>query len=976
VGPLGATVRAWRKHRGLTVTALAVQAALGSNGRGYISQIEHGRIRHPHDGHLGRIAEALGVTSSDLLLGRRPGSTGPELRLPPDSLAASERSDPGPSARDPHDRLLGAIERLEQIAERLAGLVGSSGPALSGAAPTTGAGLGTPVGLRRSRPFVGRERELRALVEGFELACSGRGQIVLVAGEAGIGKSRLLRELRRRLGGGRHTWLEGRCRANGSGIAYLPFLEITTRACGIAPVDSPAAIARKVRATLHDLDAAPDMWAPYLIELLGVRARTEQMAALAPEAIQSRTFAALRQLTLASSRHSPLVVVVEDVHWIDQASEAYLASLARSLTDTAILLLVTHRPGYEPSWIGHTPVTRLSLQPLAVRDSLRVLDTMPTQALTESVTDVILDRAEGNPLFLEELAWVLGEQNDPRIEPAALDTLPSVLKARIEHLSDRPRAVLQAAAVLGYAFPVRLLGAIWDGPGAFQSALDELKRLELLFENADRDEPAYAFKHPLIHDVAYQSLPAARRRALHGAAGRALEAVHDGRLEEHYDLLAYHFARSPDAAKALEYLERAHRKAVRANAMAEATAYYGQAMKLLDAGSDTPERRERRILLLVHQAPAMNLLVRFPEYYEDLHRFAPVAAGLGNPGLEGAYKACMAWCEFTFGRFDRAIETATEAALLGEAARDSDGAAAAYVNLQWDHLYRGDLVRAQAMEGKLSEHLTRDFNVRWHFYGLMAASMTSTWLGRWEAALDAGRKALRVGEELLNESMVAMAALTLALACLHQMDLEQATTWAELAVQRAATRSDQMGARATLACAWIRGGQPERGTPLLAEALAATRAARFIGPEHLAMFLVDGYVLTGDYDRAAQALEEHLRIAEVNGMRFCLGAAYRRLGELAMVAEPMTATGATAAAHFEQSIAILAEIHAENELALAYAGYGRLQQQLGNDQRARERLTKALETFERLGTLVEPDEARRALARLAAERQAPTSGAS
>ena len=256
------------------------------------------------------------------------------------------------------------------------------------------------------------------------------------------------------------------------------------------------------------------------------------------------------------------------------------------------------------------------------------------------------------------------------------------------------------------------------------------------------------------------------------------------------------------------------------------------------------------------------------------------------------------------------------------------------------------------------------FHLRWYAWAFMAASLACAWLGRWVDAVQEGHQALRVGEEFSDHSEISHAAWTLSMAYTAKGDLVRGVEYGELAVQKAPTPADTVWAQGFLAWAWCRAGEPRRGVEVLSQAVSIQRAARFIWSEVYALFLGEGYWLAGEYDRAKQTLEELLDTAERCGMKFVIGSAHRLLGEIALTTNPTQAEAPLAAPHFETSIAVLRAINAENELALAYAGYGRLYQQQGNISQAREYLTRALEIFERLGTLLEPDKVRQALAEL------------
>jgi tetratricopeptide (TPR) repeat protein len=260
--------------------------------------------------------------------------------------------------------------------------------------------------------------------------------------------------------------------------------------------------------------------------------------------------------------------------------------------------------------------------------------------------------------------------------------------------------------------------------------------------------------------------------------------------------------------------------------------------------------------------------------------------------------------------------------------------------------------------------MAQRFHLRWYVWSLCAVSLAYTFLGRWDDAVVEGQKALRVAEEFADNSTGSTAAFLISWAYTAKGDLERAVEYGELAVQKAPTPADKMWAQAVLAWTWCRSGEPRRGLEIQAQVVSMHRAVRSIWGELFTPFLGEGYCLAGEYDKAQQTLQELLEIVERCGMKFHIGCAHRLLGEIALCTNHTQVEAPLAAPHFEQSIAILQQIPAENELALAYTGYGRLYQQQGNIAQAREYLTRALEIFACLGTLREPDKVRQALAEL------------
>src|SRR5262245_12932745 len=354
-------------------------------------------------------------------------------------------------------------------------------------------------GERSLSHFVGRTRELAALRDLLVEIEAGRGQAVGVVGEPGVGKSRLLHELQHALIGRPVRYLEGRCLSFGSAIPFLPVLDLVRALCGLADGDAPETAIEKIQSTLTDVGLDVATSAPFVLTLLGLK---EGGSGLTGEAIKARTFEILRTMLLRDSRRRPLVIAIEDLHWIDRTSEDLLGSLVASLAGAAIMLVATYRPGYRPAWLDRSYTTQLSLSRLTSEDSLTVVrSVLPDAALADPRAQLILDKAEGNPFFLEELARVVGEAGPTHSGFTVPDTVHGVLTARIDRLAEVPKRVLQTASVLGREFPGHLLEAVWDG-GALGPQIQALVRQEFLYERSGTEEPIYVFKHALTHDVA------------------------------------------------------------------------------------------------------------------------------------------------------------------------------------------------------------------------------------------------------------------------------------------------------------------------------------------------------------------------------------------------------------------------------------------------------------------------------------------
>ena len=454
------------------------------------------------------------------------------------------------------------------------------------------------VGRTLSR-FVGRAREVEALGGLAGHVEAGHGRAVGVVGEPGVGKSRLLLEARAMLEARGMLWREGRCLSYGASIPYLPVMGLLRDECGLGELDAPEVIAAKMGATLDELDLDQSQMLPYLLHVLGVKTPDSPLAETGGEQMLAQTLAALRALLLRRARRRPLVLVVEDLHWVDGASAVFFELIADDVAGAPILLLGTYRPGYRPSWLDRSYATQLALAPLGQPDSLAVVrSVLPRLDIDAALAVLLVDRAEGNPLFLEELAHAVEGAGDAAAT-AVPDTIHGVLTARIDRLPEGAKRLLQTAAVLGREFSARVLVRLADGVATLDADLHALGRLEFLYRRPDADEPVYVFKHALTQEVALATLVARERRVLHRRAAEALAAAYPERGRELAPLLAHHYLEAEAWVEAAGHARWAAELARDAYANREALVRYGQALDAAERaglGGDAggPARGARR----------------------------------------------------------------------------------------------------------------------------------------------------------------------------------------------------------------------------------------------------------------------------------------------------------------------------------------------------------------------------------------------
>ena len=492
---------------------------------------------------------------------------------------------------------------------------------------------------------------------------------------------------------------EGRCLSYGQSTPYLPVRDVVRQICGLTEGDAPAGHTAAVQRRLHasGITAADDV--ALLLQLLDLPVAPEVLARLSPEARQARTFALLRHLVLDAAQHQPLVLVVENLHWSDPTSEAWLASLVERLPEAPVLLLGTYRPGYHPVWGAHAAVTQVALPSLRAPESRRVVQTvLGPVALPETRLRAIVAQAGGNPFFLEELAWHALEQGGWDTPGTVPETVHAVLAARIDRLPLEAKRLLQTAAVVGPEVSWPLLQAIADtADEALYRSLALLQAAEFLYETRLFPEHAYTFKHALTHEVAYGSLLQERRRTLHARIVAALEALAGDRVDDQVEQLAPHALRGEVWEKALAYGRRAGDKAQTRSAYREAVVCFEQALAVLEHLPDSRAATEQAIDLRLGLGHVLTALGEAPgRMLDHVRRAETLAQTLGDPLRLGLVYAQMSNNCWVAGEVDRAIDYGQRTLALATTLGHVGLQARAHFSLGQAYYDAGDYPRAVA----------------------------------------------------------------------------------------------------------------------------------------------------------------------------------------------------------------------------------------------------------------------------------------
>jgi tetratricopeptide (TPR) repeat protein len=892
-------------------------------------------------------AITIGIHADQVLVGLGPGA--PEL-----DIEAKQKALAMLAALAEHGEA-GAILVSEAVApflERRFELLEFGGGALGrvfalAGRERTGLGLGGHI-----TTFVGRHRELELLWSRLESAIRGQGQIVGISGEAGIGKSRLVYEFRQGLAGKPVVYLQGQCVSYGTATPYLPVLDVLKAGCGVTEADAAETVRERVDAALREVGMDPADAGPYLLHLLGIEDGAERLRSLEPDAIKARIFEALRHMWLSRSRQHPLVLVLEDLHWIDTTSEDLFASLAEILAGSAIFLVCTYRSGYRPPWIEKSYATQVALQPLAPDDSLRVLrSVLGTEPVSDTLADRIVSKAEGNPLFLEELARTVREHAGGSPALAVPDTIQEVLRGRIERLAPADKRLLEVAAVVGRDVPFPIVQAVADLPeDALRNAFTRLKSADFLYETGPGPETAYTFKHALTHEVAYGSFPDDTRRALHAKIAEAIERRYADRLAEHVERLAHHAFRAEAWGKAFAYLRQAGAKAALRSSHREAVACFEQALVALEHLPESRETLEHSIDLRFDLKTSLTPLGEHERILGYLRVAATLAKALGDQSRLGRVSAYESDYFRLIGDARRAIESGERALAIAKELRDSHLEVMANTYLGLVHLNLGDYRRAADCFESNVVFLAGDLSRERFEMAQLPSVHSRTWLvsclaelGEFAVALAHAREGMRIAESVSHPLTLIVAYFGVGQLYLKKGEIANAVPALERALELISAWNIHLwfpSVAVALGSACILSGRLSEALGLLERAAERSASMGRIGA-HAARLVALGeaYLPTGRRRDARDAASRALTLCRDHGERGYEAWAFRLIGEIASTMDPPEREQAEIAYREAQSIAERAGMRPL--VARCRLGLGTLYRRLGEREHAESHLTAA-----------------------------------
>lgn len=812
-------------------------------------------------------------------------------------------------------------------------------------------------------PLVGRQWELEQLDACLAKAVSGHGQFLTVIGEAGAGKSRLIHEFRQRIDRSRVAVLEGRCLEIGTNTPWLPFLDALRRAFELNDSDSPERSREKVIQGLQALGEDLTSFLPHYLHLLAVPASEHPLPPqLAGESLRKSFEQALTAVLAAMAMQRPMVFILEDWHWSDQASEGVMRTLLRQLQRLPLLVVVLHRREYSADWGDLFAPRILELRSLSKVQSARILGAvLGVKQLPEGIAERIHENTEGNPFFIEELGRSLLEDGTIVVRQGhaelnrTLDkiqlprTVEALIRTRVDHLSPPLQETLRLGAVIGREFDLALLQSLSQAPDDLEHQLEELCSRELILQSRIVPKPAYSFRHALVQIAVYESILKSRRRELHGALARNIESLHHFMLEPHYEALAHHYSHSNDSQQAVTYLGMAGDRALAGYSIREACRMYQRAVAILERSGSNQVIHLARIDLTLKWAMASHfaataanvialekalalahdlnddhraarltywlgrlnyMLGRPVRAADDFERCRSLADSLGDTEMYTLAYAFRGRISYQLGEHVHGIRLLTDSMPLLEELGSQEEQAYSLSMLGHEHSLIGDFSAAYAHHHQAVTIFQAMGNSVAESAALNRVALTHAFRGDWERAIETAHQSVMVAGDSGIVLVLGMATTVRGYALvLHHRSLE-GLSLIELGIRRI----ESSGSLLVLSrfCAWA----------------------------------AEAHALVGDVGQGEQWAERALELVEL-GDRYGESAAYRSLAMLGLLARPSDPIPVL-------DTLLRSEMCARSsgeqpELAITLLRRAEVLHRLAEPNRARDSLNEALALFKSMG---------------------------
>jgi class 3 adenylate cyclase/tetratricopeptide (TPR) repeat protein len=810
-------------------------------------------------------------------------------------------------------------------------------------------------------PFVGREDESESLWRALQQVERGAGHLVTLVGEAGVGKSRLCWEVSRVAGERGWLVLETGGLSYGRTFPYSPIVALLRRYFEVDDRNDTRNLREHVTSRLLALDESLGPTWQAVMALLDLMPADREWLELDPLQRRLRTNTALSELLRRESQRQPVLVVVEDLHWVDDETLRLLEECAEAITADRVLIVATYRPDYgRVSRRGH-PRTEVQVGPLARASAAALLDALVgCDAQLEALKITLLDRTAGNALFLEETVRtlvetgvLLGEPGHFALasEPQRIDmpaSVHAILAARIDRLPAEDKALLEAMAACGGEMSFALVRDVSRQPDdGLRAGLNRLRAAGFLYEARLYPEPAYAFCHELVREVTYGSLVHERRCWLHAQILRAAEQLYAERRAEHAEYLAHHALQGEVWAKAVTYGQQAGARAAARSAYREAVTHLERSLLLLPQVPESRERHELAIDIRFDLRNALFPLGDVPRDLESLLAAMPIAEKLGDQRRLAWLLAYVARDYSLLGQPHRALEIGTRARTLSEAIGDRDLQVLVNAYLGSAHYATGEYARAASLLRGCCIELTSDRPLRRLGLPGPAFVFFASWLvwalarlGDFSEAAQHAQAAVEIAAAAEQPLSLAVASYSSGVLGLHRHDLHGAVPMLERALElcdRWALRAWFPNIATGLGEAYTRAGRVDEGRLLLEQAVEQTEALGAVtGHAYEVAMLADNVLLSGDIAAAQRLAHRALDVARTYCERGNEAVVMLVLGDIMARSEPDEAL-----ACYQGAIERAAELGMRPLLGRVHAALAAFHRQRGEERKAAEEAARA-----------------------------------
>jgi class 3 adenylate cyclase/tetratricopeptide (TPR) repeat protein len=813
--------------------------------------------------------------------------------------------------------------------------------------------------------LVGREEETQMLLRRWEHAKAGEGQVVLLAGEAGIGKSRITENLLVRLKHEPLTRLRYFCSPHHIHSALYPIITQLERAANFEPGRDPAVNLNKLEALLKPTTQNVPQDLALIAELLAVPVNARYpVLEVSPQHKREMTLTALLNQLESTAALGPVLIVFEDAHWIDPTSHDLLDRIVARVADLPVLLVITFRLEFQPTWVGLPHVTMLVLNRLGRRDAASIISGITHgKALPEAVTQQILVRTDGVPLFIEELTSALLESrlmretpdryvHEGQLPPLAIPpTLQASLVARLDRLPSA-RGVAQIGAAIGREFSHELIAAVAPlAPVDLDAALERLTESGLISRRGTPPHAIYSFKHALVQDAAYSTLLKSRRQELHAAIANALM----GRFESLPEVVAHHLTEAGLANEAIGYWRKAGQLAGGRSANREAAKFFEQALAVLKGLPESPFTLEQGFEIRLELRPMLAVVGEFRRALERLREAESIAERLDDDRLRGRVCAFATNAHALLGEFDQALASGTRALDIAERLEDPRLRIITTTYVEQTHYYRGEYdhvveLASTGLAALPSDRVYENFGnaAPASVYGRAWLIMSLAELGRFEEAVEPLAEMLRIAEPL-HHAFTAGTAYWAA-NTLHFVKGDWTQAHLETEKWISVVRTGNVLLLLPLAVAFSAWALAQLGETIevlhrlsegeeLLERLAATGVIGVLGWNYHA--LGRARLLLDQLDEARRLAERSLETS--TGHAGFAAHAFHLLGDIA--AHPDRLDADSGSAHYRNALALAEPRGMRPLVAHCHFGLGRLYGRTRKREEAREHLTIAAKMY-------------------------------